>query len=206
LYYMLFQLSGQRIARLVPGSWRHKSGDGLPGNGIRDADDRRFGNRRMAHERALDLHGPNPVAGAIQNIVYASKQPEIPVIIPARTVARQVDARVLAPVDRLVPVRVTPDRARHRRPWPSDYQVTTGICGHAIALLVEDISLDTGEWARGRAGLGRDDSRQGSNHDLASFGLPPGIHDWTVAVANILVVPDPGLRIDRLTYCTQQAQ
>ena len=40
----------------------------------------------------------------------------------------------------------------------------------------------------------------------AGFGLPPGIHDGAAGVAHYLVVPVPGLRVDRLPHGTQQAQ
>ena len=40
----------------------------------------------------------------------------------------------------------------------------------------------------------------------AGFGLPPGVDDGAAGVAHHLVIPVPGLRIDRLAHRAQQAQ
>ena len=48
-------------------------------------------------------------------------------------------------------------------------------------------------------GIGRD-------HDVAGFGLPPGIDDRTAVVADDFAIPHPGLGIDRLADGAQQAQ
>ena len=51
---------------------------------------------------------------------------------------------------------------------------------------------------RGGAGLGWSRSGQRCNQNRARFGLPPGIDDRAALAADHLVIPDPGLGIDRL--------
>src|SRR5204862_69185 len=43
-----------------------------------------------------------------------------------------------------------------------------------------------------------DESGQRSDHDPAGLGLPPRVDDRTTLAADVLVVPDPRLGIDRL--------
>ncbi len=40
----------------------------------------------------------------------------------------------------------------------------------------------------------------------AGLGLPPGIDDRALLVADLLVVPHPGFRVDRLTHAAEQAE
>ena len=46
----------------------------------------------------------------------------------------------------------------------------------------------------------------GADQDAAGFRLPPGIHDRATPIADDVVVPLPGFRIDRLTDRAQQSQ
>ena len=41
---------------------------------------------------------------------------------------------------------------------------------------------------------------------IAGLGLPPGVHDRAAPAADVLVVPDPRLGVDRLADGAQQAQ
>ena len=45
-------------------------------------------------------------------------------------------------------------------------------------------------------------ARKRRNHDSTGFGLPPGVHQRRFAVANIVAVPVPYFRIDRLANGT----
>src|SRR5215468_8207084 len=41
---------------------------------------------------------------------------------------------------------------------------------------------------------------------MTGLGLPPSVHHRTPSAADILVIPDPGLRVDRLADGTQESQ
>src|SRR6202023_3167741 len=54
--------------------------------------------------------------------------------------------------------------------------------------------------------LRRGDAGQRRDHDRAGLGLPPGVDDRAATLADDLVVPEPGLGIDRLADRAQQAK
>src|SRR5207302_10719554 len=75
----------------------------------------------------------------------------------------------------------------------------------AVAL-VHDVRLDPGERMGRRARLGRRQTRERRDHDLARLGLPPGVDDRAALTADNRVVPQPGLRVDRLADGSEQPQ
>ena len=103
-------------------------------------------------------------------------------------------------------LRLLVERARHRRPGPGEDE-GAGALLDLLALLVEDLGLDargTGSspspaWSSVRPG-------SGVIMIAAGLGLPPGVDDRAAAAADVLVVPEPGARVDRLADRAQQAQ
>ena len=71
---------------------------------------------------------------------------------------------------------------------------------------LEQNRLDAEERQRGGTRLGGGGARQRSDEDTAGFGLPPGIDDRALLMTDVLVIPHPGLGIDRLTNGTEQTQ
>src|SRR5204862_3979801 len=65
---------------------------------------------------------------------------------------------------------------------------------------------DAWERARGAAGHGGHDAGQWGYQYHARLGLPPGVHNGALLVPDVLVIPDPRLRVDRLAHRAQQAQ
>ncbi|MCY1515956.1 hypothetical protein D9M68_505610 [compost metagenome] len=92
------------------------------------------------------------------------------------------------------------------RPGIDDYQVAFGRTVDQVAQVVHQRRLHAEEGPRGGARLQRMGARQRGHQAGAGFGLPPGVDDRTAALADVLVVPVPGFRVDRLTHRTQQAQ
>ena len=75
-----------------------------------------------------------------------------------------------------------------------------------LAVLGDDLGDDARQRPRGRA---RDRGRragQGRDHDRAGLGLPPGVDDRAAAAADDLVIPHPGLGVDRLADGAEQAE
>ena len=47
---------------------------------------------------------------------------------------------------------------------------------------------------------------QRRDHDVAGFGLPPGVDNRAALAADMFVIPHPGLGIDRFTDGAEQAK
>src|SRR5260370_12004097 len=87
---------------------------------VRLADDSRFCDSHMTHQRALDLRRAEPVPGDIKDVVDAPDDPKISILIASRTVAGEIILFVFAPVLFFVALRITVNRPQHRRPRTSN--------------------------------------------------------------------------------------
>ena len=182
--------------------------DRLAGVLVGLADHRRLGDLLVGDDRRLDLGRREPVAGDVDDVVDAADHPEVAVLVAAGGVADQVG--LLAEASRSRSRRSGPPPCRGcaastaragvrtSRPWP--------LLDRLAVALVDHLGLDPGKRLRRRAGLGRGDPRQRRDHDRAGLGLPPGVDDRAAFAADHLVVPEPGLRVDRLADRAEQAQ
>ena len=67
--------------------------DALPGRRVGRADDGGLGDRRVRHQRRLDLGGRDAVAGHVHDVVDAAEQPEVAVLVLLGAVAGEVACR-----------------------------------------------------------------------------------------------------------------
>src|SRR5215470_10950724 len=155
----------------------------------------------MTYQRALDLRGAESVAGHVQNIVNAAYDPGITVFIATGAVAREIIVLEFAPVLLSIARIVAVDRAQHRRPRPANNQFAADVRSDFLPLCVDYRRIDAKEWQRSATRLGWCCPRKRSDHDRASFGLPPRIDDGSTSAANRFVVPHPCFRIDRFADC-----
>src|SRR6266545_2566759 len=184
---------------------RHVGDDRLAGAVVLASADRGLGDLGMVDERALDLDRGDAVAGDVHHVVHPAEQPEVAVLVDARTVARKVGAGVPRPVRLAVTLVVLVDPPQHCRPRAPQDEVAAPARPDLVPLLVVDGGVDPGEGSRGRAGLQRRHARQRRDHDHPRLGLPPGVHDRGAIAADVLAVPDPGLRVDGLADGAEQA-
>jgi len=56
-----------------------------------------------------------------------------------------------------------------------------------------------------RSGLHGSGTGQGCDDMTSGFRLPEGIHNRALLLSNVAIVPQPGLRIDGLTYAAQNS-
>ena len=70
---------------------------------------RRFRDRRVGNQRALNLSRAETVAGNVEHIVKTADDPEVAILVAARAVASGVDAGIVRPVGRFVAFLVTVD-------------------------------------------------------------------------------------------------
>ena len=118
---------------------------------IRHAHDRGLGDRRVQQERALHLEGADAIARALDDVVGAPLEPEVPVGIPAREVAAR---HPRAPVQRPRPLGIVPVPERVvalRMRLHAD--VADHIVRHLMPLVVHDRRRAAWERPSHRAGL-----------------------------------------------------
>src|SRR5690606_13963205 len=146
------------------------------------------------------------VAGDVDHVVHAAGDPVVAVGVAAGAVAGEVHARIRREVGVEEALVVAVHGAHLPGPGIEQHQVAFALALEQVALGVDDRRLHAEERARGRTGLGGPGARQRRDQDAAGLGLPPGVDDRAAAVAHHLVVPAPGLRVDRLADAAQQAQ
>src|SRR5574343_171142 len=188
----------------------HDEGDdGFTGQVVRTANHGSFGNQRIGDQRGFDFHGAHAVTGNVQHVVDTAGNGEVAgVLVADRAVASQVvlALEVLRIVGLDVTLVVVPDRADHRRPRLLANQDTALAPRQIGAGLIDYGELDTRERQGARTRNQRRGARQRGDHVAAGFGLPEGIDDRALAAADIVVVPLPGGRVDRLADRTEDAQ
>ena len=96
--------------------------------------------------------------------------------------------------------------AQHRRPRTAQDEVTAAAGPDLVPLLVVDSCVDARERLGRRPWLQRGHSGQRCDHDHSGLGLPPRVDDRCPVAADVLPVPDPGLRVDRFSDRTEQPQ
>src|SRR5690606_1705379 len=135
--------------------------DDLPAVRVGDADDRRLGHVRGAHQHLLHLDGGDVVAGRDDHVVGAGPVPEVAVGVAHVGVAGDVPAA--AHVDRLplVVEVAAADRAAHREP-------AGGAVGHRPAVVAEHLCGEPGDGAAG--GAGADVLVGGGDEDVQHLG------------------------------------
>ena len=203
------------LLRLVAGRARaleHDEGaDRLARGVVGPADDGRLGHQLgVGDQRRLDLHRAHAVADDVEHVVDAAGDREVAGLrVADRAVAGEVvlplkSSRVVALLEAL---GVAPDRADHRRPRLLDDQ-DAALCRSARRCPVSSTiaAVDAGERQRARARHQRRRARQRRDHVAAGLGLPEGVDDRAAAAADVLVVPLPRGRIDRLADRAEDAQ
>src|SRR3984885_1947955 len=177
---------------------------------VDDRDRGRLGDLVHGERGGLELLGPEPVAGHVDHVVDAAEDPEVAVGRLDRAVAGEVGPVVpvgglrvlvvLGVVRRDEPLRLAPDGLEDARPRVADDDVArlAAARGHLFAVLVEDGRQDAE--GRGAAGarLHRVDAGQRGAEEPAGLGLPPGVDDHRLVLADAVVIPAPDLRLDRL--------
>jgi hypothetical protein len=135
----------------------------------------------------------------VHHVVHPAEEPEVAVLVDAGAVAGEVHAGEALPVRGAEAAVVAEDPARHRRPGTLQDEVAPTPWPDGIPAVVDDASVDPGEGPRRGAGLRRRHAREWRDEDHPRLGLPPGVDDRRAIAADVLPVPHPGLRVDRLT-------
>src|SRR5581483_11734027 len=99
---VIAQLLGKLARTRIAAFERHECDDRLTGYLVHLAANRSFGDCGMIDERALDLCGRNAVAADVHDVVDATHEPEVSVLIAFAAVAGEIQMLELRPVRLLV--------------------------------------------------------------------------------------------------------
>ncbi len=160
----------------------------------------------MRDEGALDLGCAHAMTRHVQDIVDAAGDPVVTVLVAPRAVAREILAGELTEVGVEEALMIAVDRAHLSRPTVEHAEIADGLALADVAFVIADRRLDAEERQCRGAGLERSRTGQRCQQDAAGLGLPPGIDNRAAAVADHVVIPLPGFRIDRLTDRAEQAK
>src|SRR6516162_121669 len=96
--------------------------------------------------------------------------------------------------------------AHHTRPRLGYAEISPSRTLDHIAVIVYDDRLDAEEGSCRRSRFQRCRPRDRSDQNAAGFGLPPGVDDRATLIADMIVVPQPSLGVDRLANRAEYAQ
>ena len=191
--------------RLVTFLEGHERRERLALEFVRLAHHRRLGHRRVIHQRALHLHGADAVAGDVEHVVHPAEDPPVAVVVELGAVAGEVAAGEPAPVGLPVARVVAVDGAQHPRPRLGERQEAAALGDRAALLRPPARAVMPGKGIVAEPGLVVTTPGSGVIMIAAGLGLPPGVHDRAALAADVLVVPDPRLGIDRLADACRAA-
>src|SRR6185295_14354901 len=140
------------------------------------------------------------------HIVDPPQEPEVALVVALGTVACEVHPREAAPVGLLVPLGVAVDAAKHPRPWSLEDEVAAATERDAVPVTVDHIGLDARERERGTPRFRGGHAGEWRDEDLPGLGLPPRVDDRSATAADVLVIPEPRLGVDRLTHRAEDPQ
>ncbi len=185
---------------------RHECHDGLPGIVVGPADDGGLRDGLMRDQRRLHLGCGQPVTGDVDDVVHPADDPKIAIWILAGGVADHVDRwPETGEIGLNEPLVVTIEGTQHARPGCGDDEHTDAAV-QRLSLLGVQLRGDPRQRVSCRARFGGGLPGDRRDHYPACLGLPPGVDDRAALTADHPVVPQPCLRIDRLTDRAENPQ
>ncbi|MPL84631.1 hypothetical protein SDC9_30596 [bioreactor metagenome] len=196
----LLEFLAQRVRGLLVVHQGDIGVDALALELVRVAHDRSLGHRRMGDKRGFDFGRAHAVTRDVDHVIDAAGDPVIAVLVAPAAVAGEVIAAILGEIGLLEAFVIAPEGAHLARPAVRDAQhaLAFGLADAHRGLRIEHHRLHPEERVGGRARLRRRRARQRGQHVAAGLGLPEGVDDRATALADVLVIPDPGLGVDRL--------
>ena len=167
---------------------------------------RRLVTRFMQNQGTFHFRGPNPVPRHVHHVIHPPRDPQIPVPIPKRTIAREVVPWKRREIGTFVPLLVPQHTPNSCRPGLLDAEVTLGFAVKFVAFLVDDYGNHSEEGEGCAAGFLGPSTRERRDHVAPGFGLPPRVNHRAPPLAHHPVVPAPSLGVDGLTYGAKDLQ
>src|SRR5580700_5021080 len=146
------------------------------------------------------------MAGDIDDVVDPPCQPVEPVLVPPGAITGEIQPGEMGEIGLDETPVIAEDRAHD--PWPSmgDTEISFAGTVDDLAVVVDDDRLDAKEWPRCRSRLQRCRAGDRGYQDAAGFGLPPGVDDRAALLADMIVVPEPSLGVDRFADSAEDPQ
>ena len=184
----------------------HVGIDTLPLDVMGEAHHCGLGDRVMQHQRAFHLGGAHAVPGDVDHVIHASGDPVVTVFVAARAVAGEILAgeHLEIGVDEALMVAI--NGAHLAGPGTLDAQGAGNGPVQFMALVVHQARLHAKTGPGSGTGFQCRGARVRGDEDAAGLGLPPGVGDGAAAVADYVVVPFPGFRVDRFADAAEHAQ
>jgi hypothetical protein len=173
---------------------------------VRITDNGCFGNLWVRDKCAFDFGCSHAVAGNVDDVIDATGDPVVAILVAAGTVTGEVVARIRREVGLHEALMVLVDGAHLT--WPAIFQDQVAVrCAFQFrTLVVDECWANAEEWIGCRTGFQFRRASQRGDQNSAGFSLPPGIDDRALRVADNAVIPIPSFRVDRLSNRTQKAQ
>ena len=144
---------------------------------MRHANHRGFRNRKVRNQRAFNLGRAHAVAGHVDHIIHAARDPVIAIGITPRAIAGEIHALEGGEIGLHEAFMIAINRAHLPGPAIQDHQITLSRTFQQLTFSIYQCRLHTWQGKRGGTGLLRDRTRQGRDQNAAGFRLPPGIHN-----------------------------
>ncbi len=160
----------------------------------------------MGDERAFDLGGAEPVAGDVDHVVDAPGDPVIAVLVAARAVAGEIKSRKGREIGVDKAAMIAIDGAHLAGPGARQAKISFARAFDPPAVIVDQKRLDPEERTGRGARLERRRAGERGDQNAAGLGLPPGVDNRAAALADMVVIPQPRLGVDRLADRAEDAQ
>ena len=199
------ELPPQLVGRLRARVQRHEGLDDLAGDLVGHADHARLDHRRVLDQHALDLEGPDEVAGGLDDVVAATDEPEVAVGVTPGEVAADVppaDEALARSARRRRGTRGTSTATRPAARARPPCRACPATSSAAVGAL-HDRGLDAGHRAAPSSRGGRRLAAKLAIMIAAGLGLPPVVVDGQ---AEGVPAPHHALGVQRLTDAGHEAQ
>src|SRR5580765_6833399 len=161
-----------------------------------DADRGRLSDGAVTHGGRLELGGADALAGDVERVVGASVQVPVTVLVDRCPVAVRPDSREAPPVRVEVTLVVTPDAARHPRPWAfADELADFAAHGGAVRRVHVHVLAERRKAERDRLDRLGDAGREKAGADLGAAGA---VHDRRRAAPDLVEEPTVRVLVPRL--------
>eukprot|EP00041_Stephanoeca_diplocostata_P016325 m.321197 g.321197 ORF g.321197 m.321197 type:complete len:471 (-) comp20329_c0_seq3:1019-2431(-) len=180
--------------------------DGFSLDVVRDCHCGGFDHVLVPGKRCFNLGRSDPMPGHVDDVIDASCDPKVPVLIASCTIARAVVPLVKSEV-RLFKSCVVAEQRSHL-PWPRllNGQISRSCSLQFVTIIVEEHRDNAQHGERGGSRLHWCGARHARDAVPARFRLPPCVHDGAFLVSNDVVVPQPRFRVDGFSHCAKHSK
>ncbi len=174
---MAYQLLAQGVFVLncLAGHQRDIAVNALSLDRMRVAHDSGFRNRVMRDECRFDFRRTEAMAGNIEHVIDAARDPVITVLIAAAAVTGEILAFVSREISFDEALVITVKRTHLTRPAIDDAEIAVHSALNDCPFAINQFRLDAEERTRCRTRLEVGCTGQWRNQNAAGFRLPPGI-------------------------------